>query len=134
VHAPGLAGHSGIELTTVWARRREAAEELARGHGAGVSTSFEELLGEVDAVAFAVPPATQAELAFEAAKAGKHLILEKPVAPDVPTAERLAEAVSTAGAKGPQDMGKVMAMLKPRMSGRADMGKVSALVRGKLAG
>jgi uncharacterized protein YqeY len=31
-------------------------------------------------------------------------------------------------------MGKVMAMLKPRLSGRADMGKVSALVKAKLAG
>lgn len=97
VHAPGLAGHPGIALTTVWARRREAAEELASGHGAGVSTSFEGLLGEVDAVAFAVPPAAQAGLAFEAAKAGKHLILEKPIAPDVPSAQRLADAVSTAG-------------------------------------
>jgi predicted dehydrogenase len=97
VHAPGLAGHPGIALTTVWARRREAAEELARGYGAQVSTTFDELLGQVDAIAFAVPPTTQAELAFEAAKAGKHLILEKPIAPDVPTAERLADAVSAAG-------------------------------------
>lgn len=46
----------------------------------------------------------------------------------------ITEAVSTTGAKGPQDMGKMMAMLKPRLSGRADMSKVSALVKGKLAG
>ena len=46
----------------------------------------------------------------------------------------ITEAVSTTGAKGPQDMGKVMAMLKPRLSGRTDMGKVSALVKAKLAG
>jgi uncharacterized protein YqeY len=46
----------------------------------------------------------------------------------------IAEAVSAAGAKGPQDMGKVMAILKPRLSGRADMGKVSALVKARLAG
>ena len=46
----------------------------------------------------------------------------------------VTEAVSTTGAKGPQDMGKVMAMLKPRLSGRADMGKVSAMVKAKLAG
>lgn len=32
------------------------------------------------------------------------------------------------------DMGKVMAILKPRLAGRADMGKVSALVKSKLAG
>jgi uncharacterized protein YqeY len=46
----------------------------------------------------------------------------------------VAEAVSASGAKGPQDMGKVMAILKPRLAGRADMGAVSALVKAKLAG
>lgn len=46
----------------------------------------------------------------------------------------ITEAVSAAGAKGQQDMGKVMALLKPRLSGRADMGKVSALLRARLAG
>lgn len=47
---------------------------------------------------------------------------------------QVAEAVATAGAAGPQDMGKVMALLKPRLAGRADMSKVSALVKQKLAG
>ena len=46
----------------------------------------------------------------------------------------VARAVADSGAKGPQDMGKVMAMLKPALAGRADMGKVSALVKAKLAG
>ena len=46
----------------------------------------------------------------------------------------ITEAVSTVGAKGPQDMGKVMAILKPRLSGPADMGKVSTLVKARLAG
>lgn len=45
----------------------------------------------------------------------------------------ITEAVSTAGARGQQDMGKVMTLLKPRLSGRADMSKVSALVRARLA-
>ncbi|ODT64585.1 MAG: glutamyl-tRNA amidotransferase, partial [Nitrosomonadales bacterium SCN 54-20] len=40
----------------------------------------------------------------------------------------VAEAISAAGARGQQDMGRVMALLKPRLSGRADMSKVSALV------
>jgi hypothetical protein len=46
----------------------------------------------------------------------------------------VAKALADCGAAGPQDMGKVMAVLKPALAGRADMGKVSALVRAKLAG
>ena len=46
----------------------------------------------------------------------------------------VAKAVADSGAKGPQDMGKVMALLKPVLAGRADMGKVSALVKARLAG
>jgi uncharacterized protein len=41
-------------------------------------------------------------------------------------------AISEAGAAGPQAMGKVMALLKPRIAGRADMGKASALVKQRL--
>ncbi|MEW5889923.1 MAG: GatB/YqeY domain-containing protein [Pseudomonadota bacterium] len=43
------------------------------------------------------------------------------------------EAVAASGAKGPQDMGKVMGVLKPRLAGRADMSQVSALVKATLA-
>lgn len=45
----------------------------------------------------------------------------------------VAEAVAASGASGPQDMGKVMAMLKPKLAGRADMSQVSGLVRAALA-
>ena len=44
----------------------------------------------------------------------------------------VSEAISAAGAKGQQDMGRVMAILKPKLAGRADMGKVSALVKTRL--
>lgn len=44
----------------------------------------------------------------------------------------VAEAVGASGAKGMQDIGKVMALLKPKLAGRADMGKVSALVKARL--
>jgi len=44
----------------------------------------------------------------------------------------IAEAISEAEAKGMQDMGKVMALLKPKLTGRADMAKVSSLIKGKI--
>jgi uncharacterized protein len=46
----------------------------------------------------------------------------------------VAEAVASSGAKAPADMGKVMALLKPKLAGRADMAKVSALVKAALSG
>lgn len=42
------------------------------------------------------------------------------------------EAVQESGAASVRDMGRVMALLKPRLQGRADMGAVSALVRNRL--
>jgi uncharacterized protein YqeY len=47
-------------------------------------------------------------------------------------AQAIAAAVDESGASGVKDMGKVMALLRPRLAGRADMGKVSALVKAKL--
>ena len=41
----------------------------------------------------------------------------------------VAAAIAESGAAGPQDMGKVIALLKPQLAGRADMGKVSGLVK-----
>lgn len=45
----------------------------------------------------------------------------------------VVDAISSTGAKSMQDMGKVMAQLKPKLSGRADMGKVSAIVKAKIS-
>ncbi|MBZ0143056.1 MAG: GatB/YqeY domain-containing protein [Rhodocyclaceae bacterium] len=45
----------------------------------------------------------------------------------------VAEAVAASGAAGPQDMGKVMAALKPKLAGRADMSQVSGLVKAALS-
>lgn len=46
----------------------------------------------------------------------------------------VTEAISSSGAKVMGDMGKVMALLKLKLAGRAEMGKVSALVKTKLSG
>lgn len=43
------------------------------------------------------------------------------------------EAVVETGATGPQDMGKLMAVLKPKLAGRADMTVISGLVKAALA-
>lgn len=45
----------------------------------------------------------------------------------------IAAAIASTGARVVADMGKVMALLKPQLAGRADLGKVSALVKAKLS-
>jgi uncharacterized protein YqeY len=45
----------------------------------------------------------------------------------------VAEAVTASGAAGPQDMGKVMGLLKPKMPKGTDMGMVSSLIKQALA-
>ena len=48
-------------------------------------------------------------------------------------AAAVAEAIASSGAKSPQEMGKVIGLLKPKLAGRADMGRVSALVKARLS-
>ncbi|WUD71252.1 Gfo/Idh/MocA family oxidoreductase [Streptomyces sp. NBC_00510] len=97
MHARILAAGPETRLTAVWARRTEAAREIADTYGAATAGSPEELFDRCEAVAFAVPPAVQAELAVRAAKAGKALLLEKPLGPDLASARAVAEAVAEAG-------------------------------------
>ncbi len=53
---------------------------------------------------------------------------------DEEIAAEVAAAVAATGAAGPQDMGKVMGVLKPKLAGRADMTVVSGLVKKALSG
>jgi len=53
---------------------------------------------------------------------------------DAQVEQAIAAAIAEAGASTMKDMGKVMALLKPRLAGKADMGKVSNLVKSKLSG
>jgi len=53
---------------------------------------------------------------------------------DAEIAAAVDAAMAEAEASGAAAMGKVMALLKPRLAGRADMSRVSAIVRSRLAG
>ena len=94
VHAPMLAAGPETELAGVWSRTPEHAAELAAAHGVPAFPSYDAMLAAVDAVALAVVPAAQPDLAVAAANAGKALLLEKPLALDVAGAERVARAVA----------------------------------------
>lgn len=91
-HATGIGAHPQAKLAGVWGRDSAKAQALAAKHGARALADLDELIDAVDAVAFSVPPDIQAELAPRAAEAGRALLLEKPLALDVASAERIVEA------------------------------------------
>lgn len=96
MHAPVLAAGPRTRLAGVWARRPEAAEALATKHGATAFTEYEALLDACEAVAFSVPPDVQATMAAQAARAGKAVLLDKPIGLTVTEAERLTAAIDEA--------------------------------------
>jgi predicted dehydrogenase len=99
-HAAAIASTPGASLAAVWGRDPQAAASLAGEHGADAFTgeeAIDQFLDGVDAVAFSVPPYVQAPIAARAARAGKHLLLEKPVALSDAEADALVDAVDAAG-------------------------------------
>ena len=96
-HAPALSRHGELDFVGVWGRRTAPTKELADSYGVRAYDEVDALLADVDAVAVALPPAVQADLAVRAARAGRHLLLDKPLAPTVEQARAVAEAVEETG-------------------------------------
>ena len=95
-HAPALASTDGIEFAAVWGRNADAAADLAASYHATAHHDLSAFLAGIDAVAFAVPPDVQAPIAMRAGSAGKHLLLEKPIAISAADADALADAAEQA--------------------------------------
>ncbi|MBZ6292252.1 Gfo/Idh/MocA family oxidoreductase [Streptomyces olivaceus] len=96
-HAPALAGHDGLDFVGVWGRRPDAAEALAQRHGTRPYDDVDALLADVEAVAVALPPGVQAESAVRAARAGCHLLLDKPLATNAAQGRAVVRATEAAG-------------------------------------
>ena len=60
-----------------------------------------------------------------------HEFMPKPLTEDE-IAALIDAAIAESGAEGMRDMGKVMALLKPQLQGRADMGAVSGIIKTRL--
>src|SRR5215218_9452666 len=96
VHAAALAAHPSAELVGVWGRDLAKAKAVGAEFDVPGYADLDALLADVEAVAIAVPPDVQASLAVHAAEAGKHLLLEKPVALSVADADRVVAATQAA--------------------------------------
>jgi len=92
-----LTAVPGARITAVWGRSDDRARAFAGAHGIPHATSsLAELLHlpDVDVVYIATPAHTHADIAIEALRAGRHVLIEKPVATSAADAERVyAEAV-----------------------------------------
>jgi myo-inositol 2-dehydrogenase / D-chiro-inositol 1-dehydrogenase len=98
VHAANAAALEGVRLAAVADVVPEAARALAEETGAE-ALDAESLLArdDVDAVLVTTPPDTHVDVIVAAAKAGKHVFCEKPLAHDVAEARRALEACEGAG-------------------------------------
>ncbi|MEV0809056.1 Gfo/Idh/MocA family oxidoreductase [Micromonospora sp. NPDC050200] len=96
-HAAAIGAHPRAELVGVWGRNPERAAELARQHGVPAFDDVDALLDAADAVAVALPPDIQADIAVRAATAGRHLLLDKPLALSLAEADRVVAAAQQSG-------------------------------------
>lgn len=76
---------------------RERREAVGREFGVAVRSSLEELLAESDGIVIAVPTTAHEEVALAAIQAGVHVFVEKPLAPDVSSADRILAAARASG-------------------------------------
>ncbi|MEB3321620.1 MAG: Gfo/Idh/MocA family oxidoreductase [Synechococcaceae cyanobacterium] len=91
VHLPALRACPLTEPVALWHPRHDRLESACRSSGLPGTTDYRSLLEDpaVEAIVIATPPEPRFPLAMEALEAGKHLLLEKPVALDAARVEEL---------------------------------------------
>lgn len=103
-HARAYQACDRTRLVAVGSRKAESARkcaDYAEVPDAFITTDFDELLNhpEVDLVSITTPPDVHADLTIRAAKAGKHVCIEKPLALDWNECLAMQKAVDDAGVK-----------------------------------
>lgn len=99
VHGPAAANSEVIRFTGVFGRNAATANEVAARHGITAYTDLSRFLDNVDIIGIAVPPEAQPQFAFAAIAAGKHVLLEKPVALEPEGARQVADGLDEKGLK-----------------------------------
>jgi UDP-N-acetyl-2-amino-2-deoxyglucuronate dehydrogenase len=107
LRALGRAGHIDDHVATTWDLDRERAARLARAHpGARVASDLADALDGVDVVWVCTPTSSHLQVVEAAVERGLAVFCEKPLAPDLTSAERLAATVAGAGV--PNQVGLVL--------------------------
>lgn len=101
VHAQGYDTVDGCELRVLCDTNRGKAEKLAASlsHPVEICTDYRELLGraDVDAVSVCLPPALHCQVTCDLLLAGKHVMVEKPMAPSLEECDRMIDAARQSG-------------------------------------
>ncbi|MBA2732337.1 MAG: Gfo/Idh/MocA family oxidoreductase, partial [Acidobacteria bacterium] len=98
VHAQVLARDERVRVSAIYDVMDERAQSLSRSSGAIVSGNAEELIETCDAVYITTPNTKHTELAITAAKAGKHVFCEKPMATNLSDAQKVLDAAEASNA------------------------------------
>lgn len=98
-HIPEYAGNPNVELIAFVDPKLDRAQEVAAQYGANAYASYEDMLKEEkpDAVSVCTPNGLHAEHSIAAAKAGAHVLVEKPMAVTDEEAEQMIAAAKEAG-------------------------------------
>ena len=101
VHAEVLQSVRGARLVAVADAVPEAAKKVAERYGVAWYQDYREMLAraDIDAVTIGTPSGMHAEQAIEAARAGKHVLTEKPMAIHLADADRMIVAAQKAGVR-----------------------------------
>lgn len=97
-HALIYAGLDGVELVGVADTDQARAETVAAEAGCAAFTSPAALIGQVDAVSIVVPTSVHLAVARPYLEAGVHMLLEKPVAPDMAQGREILRLAEASGA------------------------------------
>ncbi len=99
LHAAAIARLPGARLVAVTDVADGAAAAFAGGRGCAAEPTLDTLLAraDVDVVCVCVPSGLHADVGVRAARAGKHLVVEKPIDVTLAAADRLIEAAGAAG-------------------------------------
>jgi predicted dehydrogenase len=96
-HARILRDLPGLDMKGIFDVRTERAEEVHRELGVEVHSSLDSLLDTVDALVVSVPTVEHETVAVSALQRGIHVMVEKPMAPDLDAADRILSAAEEGG-------------------------------------
>src|SRR5487761_331459 len=98
MHADALKKTQLLKMVTCYTRTQDKAKKFAKDNGCDFETSYEDVLArkDVDAVILCTPHTTHPGMAIQAANAGKHLLIEKPLANSVAECKKMISSFDDA--------------------------------------